>query len=231
MNVVGQSHVACVHEAANEAHVSLDIYLLKRSRVSRALGENVEVIGRDLRLPSRVGKAPVFFFYGGSLLNKYALCRHPTHPFDFVLPERHDLPIEDGAEVIPYEAIRASLRARTKGNLAVITRLVRVARGPIYQFESPPPPADSGWVAENLDSRMARRSARPVNSKFLSYKMWRLHSQIMRANVEQAGGTFVPHPREAVDEEGFLPVDLCSDATHGNVRYGAFLLRQMQALA
>ncbi len=61
--------------------------------------------------------------------------------------------------------------------------------------------------------------------------MWRLHSQIMRTHVEKAGGTFVPHPREAVDEEGFLPVELCRDATHGNARYGALLLQQMQALA
>jgi hypothetical protein len=234
MNVVGQSHLVCIKQAADAFHVPLDIWLSRRFPGWQKLGDNVTVLDRhnewEAQWETSTGEAPVFSFIGGGRLHVFGLFRHPTHPFDFVLPEEPGLPMEDGAEIISYRAMRASLIAETKDDLSLITRLVRRSSGPFYQFASPPPTADNRWIGAVL-ARVADLSVDNLNSPFLRYKVWRLDSQILRAHVEKLGGTFVGHPPEAVDEQGLLRREFCGDATHGNRHYGALVLRQMQALA
>jgi hypothetical protein len=133
--------------------------------------------------------------------------------------------------------MRAHLATRLQPQLRTISAIVNAASGPVYQFEGAPPPGDR-WMLESAGGEKARAKKRklPAGSdgtpagRFVRYKLWRLHSQIMRGHAEEAGIRFVAHPREAVDEEGFLRDELCGNATHANAAYGALILEQMRSL-
>jgi hypothetical protein len=62
----------------------------------------------------------------------------------------------------------------------------------------------------------------------LRWRMWRLTSQLLRAEVAALGGIFLPVPAEACDQEGFLRLDHAADPTHGNEAYGELLIRAIE---
>ena len=229
--------MACVLVAAEQAGTPLHGIVLKEvvsggfKRLERtdltidpAPGELSAESAASLR-----GADCVFSFVGGIFHSSLALRRHPQ-PFDFVLPEAPGLPLESGADVIPADAMREAMTRRLESHLRLIETIVLTARGPVYQFESPPPAAE-GWITQRLTKREIRgdRDA-PLAGRFLRYKLWRLNSSIFRDYAERAGARFVSRPQGAVDDEGFLRGEFCKNAVHANAAYGALLLEQMRSL-
>jgi hypothetical protein len=225
---IGHSHLSNVAAAAAAAGVSIECLnfwqLGLESLIERADG-SVDLLPE---IRARL-LAPVFSLVGGGA-HHFALFAHPR-PYDFVLPERQDLPLSEDAELVPYDAIHAAMQARTRPYLEIM-RAVRAANsGPMFHMESPPtyadevvPPHAPGWLTFFADNpRIA-----PV---WLRYKLWRVHSGIVRAYCEHADIAFVPHPAEAVDAQGLLTAEFHGDLGHANQAYGALLLRQMQELS
>ena len=187
---------------------------------------------------ARLRKAgPVFCFINGSHHLSLGLWRHPQ-PFDLVLPEAPDLPFDPDAEVVPADALREVLSTRLEGQLRTIGEIAEVASGTVYQVEAAPPPTDR-WMLEGEGGQKTRTKRRKLPEwsegelagRFLRYKLWRLHSQLMREHAEQVGIHFLAHPPEATDEEGFLLDELCRNAAHANTAYGALVLEQMRSLS
>jgi hypothetical protein len=220
---IGESHMACVLVAAEEARIALNAIPLKRKAVTR---EFLRAGGTPARedslyenasrgLPKNALRGVVCSFIGGRYPLALGLRRHPR-PFDFVLATQPELPVESGTELIPLNAMRQLLsRDRTK-RLDLLEQVVRAAAGPVYQFESPPPCRDD-------------RPANGVASGYLRYKVWRLHSDVVREHAERIGAHYVPRPDEAVDEEGFLKPQFALTMTHANSAYGAMVLDQIAA--
>jgi len=187
-------------------------------------------LSEDTRRRLRRANGPVFCFIGGIKHMSMGIRRHPQ-PFDFVLPESPDLPLEQGAEIIPASALREMLRAATQPYLTILQMIAELAPGPVYQFEPPPPVPDS-WLWEKIRWRQQRGRDEPgeLPARLVRFKLWRLNTLIMSEFTEELRIRFVPHPPEAVDSEGFLLPDLVSNGTHANQAYGALILDQLTSL-
>jgi hypothetical protein len=198
----------------------------KESRFLEGL-DRMPIVGRkEDREAQRAiaGGTHVFSLIGGN--HAVGIHRHPV-PFDFVLAEAPDLPVQQDAQLIPLDAMRVVVERSVAAALRTLEDVVALARGPVYHFESPPPTSER-YLARKPGGR--GRGLFPSPAKFVRYKLWRLHSEIVRRHAEQCGVQFVPHPPEAVDEDGFLLPELTANVTHGNAEYGALVVRQMEAL-
>lgn len=166
---------------------------------------------------------------GGNSHNVLGLFRH-ERPFDFVLPGDSSLPIETGAQIVPYSAMRACLERRMRYERGTLEALRRHHPGALLHLESPAPPRDDGFVADALDEFRTLSPDGTVVGAALRYKLWRLHSAIVKDFCDALGITFVAAPVDALDGHGFLARHACEDATHANAWYGHRLLNQIDAL-
>ena len=167
---------------------------------------------------------------GGNVHNAFALIRHPR-PFDFRLSGEDGPPLDPDAEPLTEAFVRAALEA---GLIRDRIRLREIKRhgGEVIQLESPPPLADSAVIAAQADTYFRDQGVadRGVASPGLRYTIWRLHSRIVADYCAQLGLGFLPVPREARDEAGFLRPEYAGDATHGNQAYGEAVIRSLEAL-
>lgn len=164
---------------------------------------------------------------GGVAYNMMGLAVHPRR-FDFVLPDAPDLPFDERAELVPYEAVRASLLAIMQHYLDLMAIVGATGRGRIFHIEAPPPYADEARMLTDVPWNYFTGMQREVSPRYLRYKLWRLHSDIVRQACARMGITFIERPMEAVDVDGFLRDDYYLDTMHVNEGYGALVLRQMQ---
>src|SRR5262249_2180213 len=189
---IGESHMACVLVAAEENGTRLKAILLKdkvEDEFIRAGGPAEDKRRLQTRSAPSVGKevldklrGTVFSFVGGRHPWPLTLHRHPR-PFAVVLPAEPALPIEPGADIIPVQAMRTILEQGAKRSILTVEKIVDATPGAVYQFESPPPLADSSMYKEG--------SAQP----YLRYKLWRVHSGVVPAQPEREGGAVVVRPR------------------------------------
>jgi hypothetical protein len=166
---------------------------------------------------------------GGNGHNIVGLIRHEI-PFDFVLPEAPDLPLEAGAQLLPYGVMRTLLERRVQFERATLVAFRHQYQGPFIHLESPPPPRDDQFVATSLDEFFKSRPVGPIVSAALRYKLWRLHSTIVERSCHELGITFVRTPAEACDPDGFLDRKAYGNATHANAWYGGRVLQQIARL-
>jgi hypothetical protein len=229
MICIGGSHMVCVLEAAQEEGSPLPAIALRAPAFEHISEARVVAAAEDLD-PEEVNRhgAPLFCFVGGIRYLSLGALGHPR-PFDFVLPSAPELPLDPNAELVPSSALRARMAKDDKRHLDMLDRIGEIADGPIYQFETPPPPPQE-W----LERKRARRTANgdsDLPPPYVRLKLWRLYSDILRDAAERAGAHFVARPDAAVDETGFLRDGLSRNATHANAQYGALVLRQLRSLA
>lgn len=180
-------------------------------------------------LVERLAGKTVISLVGGNTHNQIGLVRHPR-PFDFVLPSEPELPADDG-ELIPSAALETVLHKRMSPALSIMKLLRRHAAGPMFHLESPPPVADDDYIRASIDPYFQRQGIAELGivSPRLRYKLWRLHSELVRRACVALKIEFVACPAEAL-VGGFLRAELCGNATHANERYGAMLLSQIEAM-
>jgi len=99
----------------------------------------------------------------------------------------------------------------------------------MFHCEPPPPSPDETRLRADLPWQFFH-GRRVIAPRWLRYKLWRLHADLLRRFCAAEGIEFLPCPGEAFDEDGFLRADYYQDAMHVNVRYGALVLAQMSAL-
>jgi hypothetical protein len=176
-----------------------------------------------------------FLSIDGNAHTLFALVKHPR-PFDFVLAEQPDLPLDPESELIPEAFVEAALRDRMARTERLIGAMVRHLPVPLFQVESVPPVRSTEHILatqENVFWDMLKLGELGVAPAFLRYKLWRLHSRLVREFCDRHGVAFIPAPAESQDADGFLVEGACTrgDATHGNASYGEHILRQIYAVA
>ena len=249
--IVGHSHTVCVTEAlqARSQHWAAPRGL--RARVVN-LVKFMPTLGltiSDMLLSDKLGppqlrpevvieiqrhivpgsRVYVVSMMSGNVHNHMGLMRAPI-PFDFVLPNAPELPIEEGAQVIPYSAMSACLEQRLRYDRRTLEALRREFSGVILHMESPPPPSDDAHVVQWLGVMRELNTSADIVSAALRYKLWCLHSTLMKRFCHELGIIFVEAPTEACDAQGLLARQAYQDATHANAWFGSRQLRQIEAV-
>jgi hypothetical protein len=224
---IGHSHLGCVQRAAaaqGAALTALNFWNLPDAFVgepgSRRLDPAIAALLRGA----------IFSFVGGASHNVVGLVAHPE-PFDFVLPAKPDLPLDDGARILPAAAVREAIRADLQAYYDIIDMIRLEAKGPVFHMQSPPPFGDSAAMVETIYWPNFPGRPHKVAPKYLRYKLWRLHSQMVREFCEARRIGFIAHPPEVTDAEGFLAKEYFHDSVHANAAYGALVIGQMRRAA
>lgn len=239
--VIGQSHVAAFRDAAK----------LRRERDPAAPRTRIIHTGEPHYAPELVEEAErptlappladairdqiarhdplLVSVTGGNVHNVLGLIRH-RRPFDFRLSREPSPPLDPGAELLVEGTVSATL-ARMMARDVARLRALHALVGPFVHVESPPPVYDDRFIAAAADRffRDTGVAELGVSPAGLRYRLSRLASRLLRAEVERLGCRFLAVPDEVKDEHGFLSVDLAADATHGNARYGEILIEALQS--
>ena len=145
-------------------------------------------------------------------------------PFDMILPTAPDLPLDETREIVPAEAVWDKLVEMTAPYLGAIPRLCRVATGPVIHLEPPPPIADNAVIAPLVPWFYYPGQPQIVAPKWVRYKVWLMHCQVIAATCAKLGVPVARAPEEAKDAEGFLHPAFDEDGAHANAAYGALVL-------
>ena len=222
--LIGHSHAKAIFDAASDQGLRLDGYNFWTAP-QPAL--NADRTAFHPEIAEVLQRGPVFSAVGGSVHSVMAMVQHPR-PFDFVLPSRPDLPMIEGAEVVPFAAIRLAMAASLEEYLQIM-RLVRgQAAGPVFHLEPPPPLEDGGRVLVDVPWMFFPGLTHEVAPASLRYKCWRLHSELVGAFCSEHGIELIPAPPEAMDARGYLKPAHYLDAMHVNASYGALVLGQIK---
>lgn len=169
----------------------------------------------------------VFSMLGGNYFNRFGLSEHP-YPFDLV--EDGGDGIDPGRALIHRSMLREVFREKLRSFRRLLSALVAQYDGPVYHLCSPPP-TQSSLHLEAFPASFAAEIARGVAPARLRMNLYRLQTDILREYAEELGVVFISPPAEALDGEGFLAPDYrADDPTHGNARYGALVLAQIESL-
>jgi hypothetical protein len=169
----------------------------------------------------------VFSAVGGAVHNILSLVAHPR-PFDFVLPERPDLPIGEGAEVLPFAAVRDAIAAPLQEYLDIIALVRRTATGRVFHIDAPPPLEDGDRVLQDVPWMFFQNLTREVAPATVRWKCWRVHSALVAAFCAAHGVEVLAAPAASMDGSGYLRPEFYKDAMHVQETYGALVLRQMK---
>lgn len=240
--VIGQSHIAAVRSAAKtrrEANPDQPrtrvIHTMEPQYAPEVEGEGdvahfTAALEETIRDQIARNVPLVASASGGNVHNGFALIAHPR-PYDFLLAGEEGPPLDPAAEPIPEAQVRSALEAALTRDRIRLREIKRIA-GEVIQLESPPPVADSDWIAVRADAYFKDRGLAElgVAPPALRYKIWRLHSRIFAGYCAELGITFLPAPSETQDLHGFLRPEFAGDATHGNEAYGEAVIRALEAL-
>ena len=218
MFLIGHSHLTCIVEAAQSRGEPVDALNLWGFR---RIGPPVSYEGGVPHLHPVIVerlRGPVFSTLGGSAHDVLGMVEHPRL-FDLILPEAPDLPLMEGADILPSAAVLRIMEGMMRETLDIVTALVKRSPAPVYQIESPPPYPDgehlSRVLSVLLDTPVGGAFLHPgsdvrpdaasggyrVSDKYLRYKLWRLNAQLF------------------------------AFAGHANEIYGAMVLDQIKALS
>ncbi|MFN7225380.1 MAG: hypothetical protein ACK4MS_15315 [Paracoccaceae bacterium] len=232
--LVGHSHLTCIRQAFDQRGGQIEGLELEFAQLADAgfvpnLGPAGDVHPLLRQLVTAPRFAAIVSIIGGNAHFSLGLTNNPRR-YDFISPEAPDLPLEDGAEIIPYWLVMRHLIGMSHETTPVLPAIRALApRIPFLHLESPPP-----VPAENV-SRHAKHFAPFIKHYGLSrpervLRFWRLQGKMMKDICDQTGITYLPAPASMVDAEGLLQrVAWRDDPTHAGPAYGHAVLDQLAA--
>jgi hypothetical protein len=233
---IGNSHTLALMAAwANSPSTAIELDFVRLHTAATPDPKTVQLVQGGALNPRLVqqinafGPSRLLLLLDGNTHNIFGLVQHPE-PFDFVLAEQPDLPLVKGAKIIPAGAVRAELEARLYGGGMSLLRKT-FATMPMTQVESPPPIPSEAHIRQHpgiFAEAIARRGVAPAT---LRYKLWRLHSSIVKDMCARSHVGFLPGPLATQDAQGMMRQECWNpDPTHGNARYGAQVIAQIEQL-
>lgn len=148
-------------------------------------------------------------------------------PFDFVAPGFET--VDRDAELIPYLAIRDSLRALMDELPVFFGKLKQMGYDGLFHVGAPPPHPSSDAIYTQLSNEPRFDTSRQaVTSKLVRLKLWAAQEGIMQEICASTGTRYLPAPPSCRDDLGFLRESLCKDAVHGNAEYATLVLKQIE---
>ena len=172
----------------------------------------------------------VFTCFSGNDYHVISMVRHPQ-PFDFVLAEQPSLPMQQGVQVLPSEAIESTLAQSIQPAIEQMTAIRRRIPFRMVAISSPPPIADNGYLNGPQNAFWDKAQTLGISPPAFRWKVWRLQCLAYERGCAEAGITYLSPPEGAMTEDGFMrPEGWHSDGVHGSAWYGALVLDQLANL-
>jgi hypothetical protein len=162
--------------------------------------------------------------------------------FDFVSSEFPKLPLEPGATPVAESMVRAHDCFHHYPHMMVhyLKQFRQAGVRDLMVLSQPPPKRSNDVIRQRLFMEQVlvdRAKAQgfdiatvPITPPFIRLKFWGLIHQMNRAAAREAGAAYLPVPREAQDEHGFLREEYWGkDVMHANERYGQLYLDHVVA--
>jgi hypothetical protein len=224
---IGHSHTAALKPGAELGGFALDTINFWETGEPWLEDGGITRLRPDLAQRVAVGQL-VLSLVGGSAHTVLGMIEHPR-PFDFILPTAPDLPFDENRELVPAEALRAKLTEMSEQYLSKIPVIVKTAKAPVIHIEPPPPLADEALIGPHVPWSFFPGQPQLVAPKWLRYKVWLLHSEVIAAACDKFGVKYVRAPEAAKDDEGFLRPCYDKDGAHANAAYGLLVLEKVRA--
>lgn len=255
--IYGHSHINCLVEALEGRRMEPDVTWrslqlrqrerrLKRDGIDR-MEERREATLSDLsrmiwRLSGRGGPArpnlvPVVAKQGVLTVLSIRGIQHvfrglpaSERPYDFVLPEEPDLPLNPDAQLVPAEMVADYYRRVFAGTFEHISQVQARVRHNVYHLEMPPPYGDADYIRSKIMgySIGTQMEGLEIAPALLRYKLWRIAARLYHEHCDSIGVTWVPCPPEVLQDGKYLHPDAWhEDAVHANSWFGE---RMLQAL-
>ena len=237
--LIGHSHIQCVavaQERRADTTARVDaIHLYRDKRVGNEpdFGLYIDQQLRALQLPSAPDAANrpppadvVALFMGGNTHNTLGLVKMRP-PFDYVLPQRPDLPIAKDTALVPEQIVQSALASRMQAILAGLDILAARFGTAAVCVESPPPIGDDDYVRHYLDEHFRKDfgEGRDIVPATLRYKLWRTSCSIFQARCSACGLAYLPTPPATLVDGMYLhPAGYPANVTHGNAWFGGHVL-------
>jgi hypothetical protein len=226
--LIGHSHTFAILRAAElQSEVEITGPMLWAD--SRHYGYDPTTDSLKPQVIEDIAGGPVFSALGGFAHALLGLVQHPE-PFDFILPDAPDMPLIDGAYLVPY-AVARDVVAEHLASYHRYMELVRQATDEaMYHLAAPPVLRDDETVLADVPwGRPNFPKSGNVSPASLRWKLWHLANGLTRQFSEANDIRFIECPRSAMDEEGYLRPEYYSEAFHGNANYGALVIDQIKA--
>lgn len=191
----------------------------------------------DAVLDHAPGRIVAILWGGNRHLAHYLFAPSPL--FDFISSSNPDLPLDDHAQIIPEEAMRAFLVPPIR-QIGERIDALRAAAAKVLISGTPPPKEDDAF----LRARMAKEphftriaaslgadaATLPFSPPLLRLKMWLALQDLLQEMAQRTGATFVPVPAAAQTGPGYLARSCYGDdVTHANRHYGKIMLAELLA--
>jgi hypothetical protein len=168
----------------------------------------------------------IISFFGGNSHNILGLVKNPLS-FDFIYPEKLNLPLDLNATFLPFSLVQDVMRQQggfpeTVGSLKFLRKIYN---GEIIQIESPPPIYSNEYLLEFSGPFKEAFEQYGISPPFFRYKLWRVYSQLIKEECNKLNIEYLPCPMSMISEQGFLANDgLERDPTHANSQFGREVL-------
>jgi hypothetical protein len=149
---------------------------------------------------------------------------------DFEIPWRHDLIIQDGRQVIPYNIIENQVTAHLNNalmNLLVIRRLLPAMN--IFNVICPPPINYQNTQKKDLPINIGDKNGEISTNETIRLKYYIIYCHILSQFTEKIGITPIFPPQHTVSANGYLKNEYARDKIHGNTAYGNSVIDQIKA--
>jgi hypothetical protein len=158
-------------------------------------------------------------------------------PIDVVTSYDPDLPLVEGAQLVPERAVVESYE-KTLEALRLIGVFARqlnpVAK--IFVMAGPSPIEDNTVIARKIDRLFAKRleaagislTAAVISEPLVRWKFWRILDGVYERISREFGGTFLHVPVHTCEGRYLKSEATGDDSSHGNAWYGEQRLRQIE---
>lgn len=235
--VFGDSHTAALQSAKdfpNRRHwyEHVRIFRVLKDKNGKAVGDTTLA---DFCQSIR-GYSPTDFVFSAVGGNQYAVVSTVKTPieYDFLVSPEDDDFNDDEAAIVPFRALAGYIENGIRGAIGPVLREIRAStRARVFHLAPPPPKESNEFISSHFESRFAIQGIADLGPTRpeLRLKCWKLQLDYLARLCDELGVELVMPPPPAVTPGGYLdPRCYAKDVTHGNRRYGEYVLREILRL-
>ena len=235
--VFGDSHTAALQAAKDfpkRSHVydHVEIYRVVKKKDGRVVGDTT--LPEFCQLIRNFTESDfVFSAVGG---NQYAIVSTVQSPveFDLLTSPDDERSAIDAEAIIPFRILAGHIDRGIRATVGPVLREIRRSTSArVLHLAPPPPKEDNQFITDHFESRFAKQGIAelgPTKPK-LRLKCWKIQLECLARLCDDLGVELVLPPVRTVTAEGYLNHRCyAKDVTHGNRRYGEYVLKDILRL-